>query len=208
MQVASTSRPIEEAGPSQLAQETRRGRLKARARQLNVQGCRAREQAGDPVEGGEALARPITPFEVDTHGSRMTEYELALIRRYFHVPDYVRFRLLGPVDVPTRPFIGCVAVYWDYFVRGLRLPLHQFIREVLLNLEISLPQPNPNAYQCMLALWALYRVLGFPDLTVEELRAAYSVKNTPNCDGSYYFQSFEGHVIIGRDDSMKTRKNY
>ena len=101
-----------------------------------------------------------------------------------------------------------MAVYWDYFVRGLRLPLHPFIREVLVNLEISLPQLNPNAYQCMVALWALYRVLGFPDLMVEELRAAYSVKNTPNYDDSYYFQSFEGHVITGRDDSLKTWKNY
>ena len=49
------------------------------------------------------------------------------------------------------------------------MPLYPFIREVLLNLEISLPQLNPDAIQCMVALWALYRVLGFPDLTVEEL---------------------------------------
>ena len=60
----------------------------------------------------------------------------------------------------------------------------------------------------MVALWALYRVLGFPDLTVEELRVAYSVKNTPNCDDSYYFQSFEGRVITGRDDNMRTWKNF
>ena len=78
----------------------------------------------------------------------------------------------------------------------------------MLNLEISLQQLNPNAIQCMVALWALYSVLGFPYLTVEELRAAYSVKNTPNYDGSYYFQSFEGRVIIGRDGNMKTWKNY
>ena len=114
----------------------------------------------------------------------MTEYELALIRRYYHVPDYVQFRLPGPVDVPTRPPPGCVAVYQDYFIRGLRLPLHPFIREALLNLEISLLQLDPNAYQCMVALWTLYRVLSFPDLTVEELREAYSVKTTPNCDDS------------------------
>ena len=60
----------------------------------------------------------------------------------------------------------------------------------------------------MVALWALYHVLDFPDLTMEELRAAYSVKNTRNCDDSYYFQSFEGRVITGRDDSMKTWKNF
>ena len=60
----------------------------------------------------------------------------------------------------------------------------------------------------MVALWALYRVLGFPDLTVEELRATYSIKTTPNYDDSYDFQSFEGRVITDRDDSMKTWKNY
>ena len=79
---------------------------------------------------------------------------------------------------------------------------------MLVNLEISLPQLNPNAYQCMVALWALYRLLGFPDLIVEELRAAYSVKNRPNCHSSYYFQSFKGQVITDRDDSMKTWKSY
>ena len=98
------------------------------------------------------MARPITLFEVDTHISWMTEYELVLIRRYYHVPDYVQFRLPRPVDVPTRPPLNCVAVHRDYFIRGLRLPLHPFIKEVLLNLEISLSQLNPNAYQCMVAL--------------------------------------------------------
>ena len=43
---------------------------------------------------------------------------------------------------------------------------------------------------------------------MEEFRVAYAVKNSPNCNDSYYFQSFEGHVIIGRDDSMKTWKDY
>ena len=78
------------------------------------------------------MARPITPFEVDSHGSRMIEYELTLIRRYFHMPDYVQFRLLRPTDLLTRPPPRCVAVYRDYFIRGLRSPLHPFIREVLL----------------------------------------------------------------------------
>ena len=103
------------------------------------------------------------------------------------MPDYVRFCLPGLANVPTRPLLGEVAFYRDYFIRELRLPLHLFIREVLVNLEISLPQLNLNAYQCMVALWALYRVLDFPNLTVEELRVAYSVKNTPNWDDYYYF---------------------
>ena len=49
----------------------------------------------------------------------MTEKELALIKKYYHVPDYVQLRLLRPADQPTRPPPGFIAVYWDYFTRGL-----------------------------------------------------------------------------------------
>ena len=84
------------------------------------------------------MARPITLFEVDTHDSRMTEYEMALIRRYYRVPDFVQFCLPGPADVLTRPPPGLIAVYRDYFTRGLQLSLHPFVCEGLLNLEVSL----------------------------------------------------------------------
>ena len=78
-----------EARKIQPAQPAGRGRSETRARHENTCGRRAREQAGDPIERGEAVARSITPFEVDTHGSRMSEYELVLIQRHYHVPDYV-----------------------------------------------------------------------------------------------------------------------
>ena len=137
---------IAEASTSQPAQQARRGRSKARALRGNIPGRRAHEQARDSVKGGKAVARPITPFEVDTHGSWMTKYEMALILRYYLVLNLVQFHLPGPADVPTRPPPDLIVVYRDYFTRGLWLPLHPFIREVLLNLEVSLPQLNLNAY--------------------------------------------------------------
>ena len=124
---------------------------------------------------------------MDRHPSRITERELDLIRTHYYVPDYVEFHLPGPSNQPTRPPPKCIAVYQDYFIKGLRLPLHPFIREVLLNLDISLPQLNLNAMQSLVALWALYQLLRFPDLTVEKLRAAYAVKNSHNYNSSYYF---------------------
>ena len=69
----------------------------------------------------------------------MTEKELALIMSYYHVPYYVQLRLSGPVDQPTRPPPGFIAVYRDYLIRGRRLPLHPFVGELLLNLDINLP---------------------------------------------------------------------
>ena len=66
------------------------------AEHVSRPGTRLRAEVHHPT-------RPITPFEVDAHTSRMTEYELVLIRRYYHVPDYVQFCLLGLANVRTRP---------------------------------------------------------------------------------------------------------
>ena len=62
--------------------------------------------------------------------------------------------------------------------------------------------------QSLVALWVLYRINRFLDLTLEEFQAHYVVKNSPNYEGSYYFQSFSRQVITGRDDSNKIWKDY
>ena len=124
---------------------------------------------------------------MDRHPYRITDRELDLIRTLYYMPDYVEFHLPGSSDMPTRPPPGCIAVYRDYFIKRLCLPLYPFIREMLLNMDISLPQLNSNAVQSLVALWVLYRLLCFPDPTVEEFLVAYAIKNSPNCNGSYYF---------------------
>ena len=60
----------------------------------------------------------------------------------------------------------------------------------------------------MVALWVLYIVNNFPDLLLEEFRAHYAIKNSLNCEGSYYFQSFTRQVINNWDDHNKTWKDY
>ena len=108
---------------------------------------------------------------MDRHPTEMTAREMDLIRELYQVPDYVEFHLPGPSDQPTWPPSGQVAVYRDYFFKGLQLPLHPFFRETLLNLDVSLPQLNSNAVQYLVALWVLYHVNRFPDLTLEDFRA-------------------------------------
>ena len=62
-----------------------------------------------------------------------------LIRELYQVPNYMEFQLPGPSNQLTRPPPSHVAVYRDYFFKGLGLPLHLFFREALLNLDVSLP---------------------------------------------------------------------
>ena len=77
-----------------------------------------------------------------------------------------------------------------------------------MNLDISLPQLNPNSVQSLVALWVIYWLNRFANFTVEEFQVAYALKNSSNSNGSYYFQSFTDQVITGRDDSNKTWKDY
>ena len=97
----------------------------------------------------------------------MTEQKLDMIRQLYFVPDYVELRLPEPSDQTTRPPPSYIAIYQDYFIKGLQLPLHPFMREALLNLDVSLPQLNLNMMQSLVTLWVLYRLNRFPDLTVE-----------------------------------------
>ena len=120
----------------------------------------------------------------------MKEQELELIRNMYQVPDYVEFRLPGPTDQPTRPHPRHITVYRDYFWKGLWLALHPFFREALLNLDVSLPQLNPNVIQSLVALWVLYHINSFFDLSFDEFWVQYPIKNSLNYEGSYYFQSF------------------
>ena len=51
--------------------------------------------------------------------TKMTERELELIRDMYQGLEYVEFRLPEPTDQPTRPLPKHVAVYKDYFWKGL-----------------------------------------------------------------------------------------
>ena len=127
------------AGLSRLAQPARGGRVKAHAQRGRTRGCHARDRGGALVRGREDVARPLSRFEVDRHPSKMTARELDVIKELYHCPDYVEFRLPESSEQPTRPLPSYIAVYRDYFLKRLRLPIHPFLREALLNLEISLP---------------------------------------------------------------------
>ena len=155
-------------GPTRQAQLARGGRVKARAQRGRARGRRAQEEGNDPVHRGEDHARPFSQFEVDRHPSKMTTWELDVIRQLYYVPDYMELRLSKSSDQRTQPPPGCIVVYRDYFIKGLRLFLHPFFREALLNLDVSLPQLNLNAVQSLVALWVLYRINHFLYLTVEE----------------------------------------
>ena len=107
-----------------------------------------------PSLGAEDVVQLLLRFKVDRHPSKMIARGIDLIRKLYQVPNFVEFKLPGPSDQPIQPPPGHVAVYKDYFFKGLWLPFRPFFREALLNLDFSLPQLNPNVVQSLVAFWS------------------------------------------------------
>ena len=97
-------------GAAALRHERKRG---------HARGRRVGEEGGDQVHEGEDAAQSLSKFEVDRNPSKMMAREMNLLRELYQIPDFVEFKLPGQFDQPTRPPPHCVAVYRDYFLKGL-----------------------------------------------------------------------------------------
>ena len=143
---------------------------------------------------------------MDRHPSKMMSREMNLLKEFYQISDYVEFRLPRPSNQPTRPPSGYMVIYKDYFLKELRLPLHPFFKEALLNLDVSLPQLNPNAVESLVALWVLYRINRFPDLTLEKFQAHYTMKNSPITKAPITPRVFLGRPSLVRMTTIRPRK--
>ena len=56
----------------------------------------------------------------------MSMRALELIKDLYKVPEYVEFQLLWQNYLPTRPPPGFIAIYRDFFWKGLQLPFLHF----------------------------------------------------------------------------------
>ncbi|KAL2525849.1 Plus3 domain-containing protein [Abeliophyllum distichum] len=120
----------------------------------------------------EELRRSAT--EASMARSRITAGELEDIRLSYDIPAFVTLRDLGPEERSDDPPEEFLTIYEPAMQQGLRLPMHQFFREVLRDWNLAPYQITLNGWGQMVAsylLWVVAEVGG--NLTPREFESIY-----------------------------------
>ncbi|XP_058076380.1 uncharacterized protein LOC131224961 [Magnolia sinica] len=124
--------------------------------------------------------------EVVPGGSVLTESQMERIWSEFEILNSVQIRALEPHDTADAPAEGEVAIFLCALQCGLRLPLHPFVRALTAYLGLAPGQFTPNAWRVLISSFIIWRQVGNPELTLEELVNLYLVKHDSH-EPWYYF---------------------
>src|SRR4051794_12898145 len=92
----------------------------------------------------------------------LTKENLTQIITDFHIDPRFEPRLPREDDTVLSAPEGFEPVYLQYFLSGLRLPINEFVVEVLRSFKLHLIQLQPNSFNKILGFAMLSRGLGLP----------------------------------------------
>ena len=86
--------------------------------------------------------------------SKTSEQRLASLKTWHQIPGDLNPKLVVRGEWCCNPYFG-IGVYEAYLLRGLRLLLNAFARELLVRLGLGVCQFNPNAWRLIVSLQVL-----------------------------------------------------
>ena len=86
--------------------------------------------------------------------SKTNEKRLTALRSWYQIPNDLNPRLAVRGEWCCQPHFG-MGIYEAYLLRGLRLPLNGFARELLTKLGLGVCQLNPNAWRLIVSMQVL-----------------------------------------------------
>ena len=86
--------------------------------------------------------------------SKTNEKRLTALRSWYQIPNDLNPRLAVRGEWCCQPHFG-MSIYEAYLLRGLRLPLNGFARELLTKLGLGVCQLNPNAWRLIVSMQVL-----------------------------------------------------
>ena len=106
--------------------------------------------------------------------SKTDEKRLTSLRSWYKIPNNLNPRLAVRDEWCCDPRFG-IGVYEAYLLRGLRLPLNAFARELLTRLGLGVCQFNPNAWRLVVSMQILWREVfeGDSPLIVDDFLYCY-----------------------------------
>ncbi|KAK2999342.1 hypothetical protein RJ639_022749 [Escallonia herrerae] len=93
-------------------------------------------------------AQSPKPFDAHTLRSRLSSYDLKILRDKYEIPSSVKLRLPGDGEVANMTTLNEIGVYYDTFVNGFRVPIHPFFIRVLNAYSLAPDQLSPHAWTC------------------------------------------------------------
>ncbi|KAK3026309.1 hypothetical protein RJ639_040997 [Escallonia herrerae] len=108
------------------------------------------ESRGVPAK--EALrecAQSPKPFDAHTLRSRLSSFDLKLLRKRCEIPPIIKLRLPDENELANMTTLEEICVYWDMFINGFRVPLHPFFIRVLKVYRLAPGQFSPHAWRFM-----------------------------------------------------------
>ncbi|KAK3017871.1 hypothetical protein RJ639_004167 [Escallonia herrerae] len=92
-------------------------------------------------------AQSPKPFDAHTLRSRLSSYDLKILRDKYEIPSSVILRLPGDNEVVNMTTLNEIGVYYDTFVNGFRVPIHPFFIRVLNAYSLAPGQLSPHAWR-------------------------------------------------------------
>ncbi|KAK3017079.1 hypothetical protein RJ639_007010 [Escallonia herrerae] len=86
-------------------------------------------------------AQSPKPFDAHSLRSKLSSYDLKLLRERCEIPPAIKLRLPDENKSANMTTIDEIGVYWDMFINGFRVPLHPFFIRVLKCYKLGL---NPK----------------------------------------------------------------
>ena len=120
--------------------------------------------------------------------SKTSEQRLNSLRAWYQILDDLNLRLAVHGEWCCNPHFG-IGIYEAYLLRGLKLALNAFARELLTRLGLGVCQFNPNAWRLVISMQVLWREVfkGDCPLTVEEFLYCYKPSKINQSLGFYQF---------------------
>ncbi|KAK3027137.1 hypothetical protein RJ639_042431 [Escallonia herrerae] len=94
-------------------------------------------------------AQSPKPFDAHSLRSRLSSYDLKLLRERCEIPPAIKLRLPDENESANMTTIDEIGVYWDMFINGFRVPLHPFFIRVLKVYGLAPGQFSPHAWRFM-----------------------------------------------------------
>ncbi|KAH6810751.1 hypothetical protein C2S51_024513 [Perilla frutescens var. frutescens] len=152
------------------------------------------EEINDPDDSGDhaVSSQRSLGFKAETISSAIDQKSLKHIIQTYGIACQLKVRVPKSSERACWPPRDAVAVYFDIFKKGVRLPLHNFFRKIAANYGISPAQIAPNGYSHMMGMLLIWYDLKFGEPSLEEWHPLYRIVNVPGNLGFYYFTRWTG----------------